>query len=102
MIDDVGMQEINSRCNWTIVIVSYLKNGTLLDGKETARKLKIQTARFVLIKEVMYKRGFSCPYLRCLSLEEVDYVMREVHEGFCRKHSRSWSLVHRLIRVGYY
>ena len=50
----------------------------------------------------MYKRGFSHPYLRCLSPEEADYVMREVHERIYGNHSRSQSLVHKLIRVGYY
>ena len=88
--------------NWTTPIVSYLKDGTLLDGKEAARKLKVQVARLVLIKDVLYKSGFSRPYLRCLSLEEAYYVMREVHEGICGNHLRSWSLVHKLIRVGYY
>ena len=75
----------------------YLRDGTLPDGKEAIRKLKVQAARFVLIKDVLYKRGFSRPYLRCLSPEEADYVIREVHEGICRNHSRSQSLVHKLI-----
>ena len=55
-----------------------------------------------MIGDVLYKRGFSRQYLRCLSLEEADYVMREVHEGICGNHSRSRSLVHKLIRTGYY
>ena len=58
----------------------YLKDGTLLDGKEAARKLKVQAMRFILIKDVLYKKGFSQPYLRCLNLEEADYVMKEVYE----------------------
>ena len=57
-----------------------MKDDTLLDGKEAARKLKVQAARFVLIKGVLYKRGFFQSYLGCLSPEEADYVMREVHE----------------------
>ena len=48
--------------------------------KEATRKIKVRAARFVLIKDVLYKRGFSCPYLRCLGNEEADYVMREVYE----------------------
>ena len=56
----------------------------------------------MLIKDVLYKRGFSRLYLRCLSHEEADYVMREVHEGICGNHSGAQSLVHKLIRVGYY
>ena len=79
-----------------------MKNDVLLDGKEAARKLKVQAARFVLIKDVLYKRGFSHPYLRCLGTEEADYVMREVHEGICRNHSGSRSLVYKLVRAGYY
>ena len=84
------------------LITSYLKNGELPDDKEAARKLKVQIARFTLIKNVLYKRGFSRPYLRCLGPEETDYVMREAHEGIFGNHSRSWSLIHKLIRAGYY
>ena len=79
-----------------------MKNGTLPDGKKAIRKLKVQAARFILIKDVLYKRGFSCPYLRCLGLGEADYVMREVHKGICRNHSGARSLVNKLIRTGYY
>ena len=53
------MQEICSDSSWTTPLVSYLKDGVLPDEKEAARKLKVQVARFVLIKDVLYKRGFS-------------------------------------------
>ena len=79
-----------------------MKDGVLPYEKEAARKLKVQAARFVLIKDVLYKRGFSRPYLRCLGNEETDYVMREVHEEICGNHSGSRSLVHKLVRAGYY
>ena len=102
LIDPDDVQEIGSESNWTTPLVSYLKNGVLPDGKEAARKLKVQAARFVLIKDILYKRGFSRPYLGCLGTEEADYIMKEVHEGICRNHSGSRSLVHKLVRVGYY
>ena len=79
-----------------------MKDGVLLDGKKAARKLKVQAAPFVLIKDLLYKRGFSCPHLRCLIPEEADCVMQTVHEEVCGNHSKSRSLVHKLIRVGYY
>ena len=50
----------------------------------------------------MYKKGFSSLYQRCLSPEEADYVMREIHEGIYKNHSGSRSLVHKLIRARYY
>ena len=79
-----------------------MKNGALPDDKEVVRKLKVQAAQFVLIKDVLYKRGFSRPYLKCLSPEKANYVMREVHEKICGNHSRSRLLVHKSIRAGYY
>ena len=51
------MQEIGSESNWTTTIASYLKDGVLLDEKEAARKLKVRVARFVLIKDVLYKEA---------------------------------------------
>ena len=68
-------------------IVSYLKDRRLPKEKDEAKKLRVRSARYVLMDEVLYKRGFSQPYLRCLALDEVNYVLREVHEGACGNHS---------------
>ena len=98
----MNVQEVDSESNWTMPLISYLKNGMLPDGKDATRKLKVQASRFVLIKDVLYKRDFSRPYLRCLVPEEAEYIMREVHEGICGNHSGVRSLVHKLIKIGYY
>ena len=103
LIDDgTNVQEVGSENNWTTPLISNLKTGMLPDGKDAARKLKVQASRFVLIKDVLYKRGFSWPYLRCLSQKKADYVMREVHEGICENHSGARLLMHKLIRARYY
>ena len=59
--------------------MSYLKDGLLLEDKEEAKKLKVKAMRFVLMDEVLYKRGFSQPYLRCLTSDEFHYVLKDVH-----------------------
>ena len=61
LIDSDDVQKIGSESNWTTTIASYLKDGVLLDEKEAARKLTVRAARFVLIEDVLYKRGFSRP-----------------------------------------
>ena len=83
-------------------IISYLKDRTLLEGKGEARKLRVRSARYVLMNEILYKKGFSQPCLRCLALNEANYVLREVHKGACGNHSRARSLVHEVVRAGYY
>ena len=97
-----NVQEVDLESNWTTPLISYLRTGVLPDRKDAARKLKVQASRFVLIKDILYKRGFSRPFLRCLSHGEADYVMREVHEGISRNHSGARSLVHKLTQAGYY
>ena len=101
-IDKVEVQVIPLGVDWTMPIIFYLKNGTLPEDRNAFRRLKIQSSHFVMMGDVFYKRGFSCPYLRCLIPDEVDYVMREVHEGICKSHSGARSPVHKLIRAGYY
>lgn len=79
-IDVPKVQQIDGEANWTTPIISYLKDSILPEEKEEARKLRIRVAKFVLMDEVLYKRGFSQPYLRCLTLNESNYVMRDFHE----------------------
>ena len=102
LIDSDDVQEIGFESNWTTTIASYLKDGVVPNEKEAARKLKVWATRFILIKDVLYKRGFSRPYLRCLGNEEADYVKREIHEGIYENHSGLRLLVHKLVRTGYY
>ena len=83
-------------------IISYLKDGSLPEGKDETRRLRVQSARYVLLNDVLYKRGFSQPYLRCLSLDETNYVLREVHEEAYGNHSGARSLIHKVVHAGYY
>ena len=95
------VQQIKGEENWMTPIIVYLKDGRLPEDKDEARKLRIRAAKDVLIDELLYKRGFFQPYLRCLALDESNYLLREVHEGVCGNHLGARTLVHKVIRVGY-
>ena len=41
LIDGISVHEICSKDYWTTLIISYLKDGVLPDGKEAVRKLKV-------------------------------------------------------------
>ena len=84
------------------LIFGYLKEGKLPQRRDEARKLRIKSAKYVLKDEVLYKRGFSQPYLRYLASDEANYVLREVHKGACGNHSGARSLVHKVVCAGYY
>ncbi|XP_030928927.1 uncharacterized protein LOC115955035 [Quercus lobata] len=101
-IDAQEVQQVDNRENWMTPIISYLKDGRLPEEKDEARKVRVRSARYVLMNGVLYKRGFSQPYLRCLAPDDANYVLREVHEGACGNHSGARSLVHKVVRAGYY
>ena len=101
-IDFPEVQQIEGEENWITPIISYLKDGKLLERKDEAKKLRVRSARYLLMDEVLYKRGFSQPYLRCLAPDEASYILREIHEGACGNHSGARSLVHKVVRAGYY
>ena len=82
LIDDgTNVQEVDPKSNWATPLISYLRTGVLLDGKNAARKLKVQASRFVLIKDVLYKREFSRLFLKCLSHDEANYLMKLTRES---------------------
>ena len=101
-IDIPEVLQVQNVGNWMAPIISYLKDGTLPEGKDEARKLRVWSARYVLLNDALYKRGFSQPYLRCLSPDEANYVLREVHKGACGNHSGARSLIHKVVHAGYF
>ena len=101
-IDLPKIQQIEEKGNWMTPIIVYLKDGRLPEDKDEARKLRIRAAKYVLIDEVLYKRGFSQPYLRCLAPDESNYVLREVYERACENHSEARALVHKVVHASYY
>ena len=101
-IDISEVHQIDGVSNWTTPIVSYLKDGLLPEDKEEVRKLRVRAMKFVLMDDVLYKRGFSQPYLRCLNPDESLFVLRDVHKGAYGNHSGARSLVYKMVRIRYY
>lgn len=91
-----------SRAGWKEAITTYLTNGTLPENKLEAKRLKYMAPYYTLIDKVLYKWGFSLPYLKFLDKVEADYVLREIREGDYRNHVGCRSLVHKVIKQGYY
>ena len=50
----------------------------------------------------MFKRSLNGSYLKCLTTEQGQYVLAELHEGICDNHAGGRTLVHRAHTQGYY
>ena len=69
---------------------------------DEARKIKKRAARFTILNDTLYKRGFSMPYLKCVDEDEAKYILEEIHEGVCGDHAGLRSLVSKVIRTSYF
>ncbi|XP_070055630.1 uncharacterized protein [Nicotiana tomentosiformis] len=100
-----GHAEVNSTSliwDWTNKYIDYLKTGKFSSDPEESRAMRTKVAKFSLVKRALFRRTFFGPLDRCLGPAEIEYAMREVHEGTCGNHSRVESLVRKLIRADYY
>ncbi|XP_030936673.1 uncharacterized protein LOC115961917 [Quercus lobata] len=101
-IEEFATFTIQGADTWMTPIVSFLQDGHLPQNSEEARKIKKRAARFTILNDVLYKRGFSMPYLKYVDEKEAEYILEEVHRGVCGDHAGSKSLVNKVVRTGYF
>lgn len=78
------------------------RKGIFCDDKLAARKLWYQSAHYCLIDNVLYQRGYTLPYLRCVSPEEGNYIFQEIHKGICGNYLDTKALALKTLRQGYH
>jgi len=78
-------------------ILSFLQDRWIPQDVEEARKFRKRAARFIILNNTLYKKGFSMPYLRCVNEVEAKYILEEIHEGICRDHASPRSLISKVI-----
>ena len=69
-------------------IVQYLKDGQLPEDKSKARLLRLKAASYILYDGQLYKRWFSTLLLKCVDLEEGNYILWEIHKGVYGNHAQ--------------
>ena len=101
-IKEVPTFVIQSTNSWITPIISFLQDRRLPQDVEEAKKIKKRAARFIILNDTLYKRGFSMPYLKCVDKDEAKYILKEIHEGVCGDHAGTRSLVNKVIRTSYF
>nr|KYP70898.1 Retrovirus-related Pol polyprotein from transposon opus [Cajanus cajan] len=95
----INEEELDS---WMGPYIAYLTRGELPEDKKEASLIQRELARFVVINERLYRRGFSSPLLRCLTTSQAQRVMDEVHSRMCGSHIGGRALVYKVARAGYF
>ncbi|KAJ0454665.1 putative nucleotidyltransferase, Ribonuclease H [Helianthus annuus] len=83
-------------------IIRFLRDGTLPEGEWAARKIRVRALQYELIEGELYRRSYLGPSLKCVDVEEAEYVVREMHEGICGMHSGPRTIVRKATNAGFY
>ncbi|XP_022875674.1 uncharacterized protein LOC111394131 [Olea europaea var. sylvestris] len=75
----IDVMSVEHEESWIDPLFEYLTKNKLPEDALTARRLKVQAASFAIIDGLLYKRGFTMPYLKCLRPTEAQEVLIEVH-----------------------
>ncbi|XP_073152354.1 uncharacterized protein [Henckelia pumila] len=88
--------------DWRYDLHKYLTAKELPIDNKKAKEIKRRELRFVMIDQILFKRSFSQPLLKCLGPDEANYVLREIHEGSCGSHLGSLALAQKALLAGFF
>ncbi|KAL5777699.1 hypothetical protein ACOSP7_010625 [Xanthoceras sorbifolium] len=87
---------------WITPIRAYLEHGILPEDKNEAKRLRYRAARYTMMDDEMYRRGFSRALQRCVNPQESVKILAAIHGAVCENHVGGNSLAHKALRQGFY
>jgi ribonuclease HI/transposase InsO family protein len=90
--------------NWQTPYLEYLFRGELPLDKAKARRLARRAKSFVLLgdEKELYHRSPSGILQRCISIDQGQELLQEIHSGACSHHAAPRALVGNAFRQGFY
>ncbi|XP_074300202.1 uncharacterized protein LOC141631430 [Silene latifolia] len=88
--------------DWRKPYISWLRDEVLPPDQKDTMSFKMKSSRFVLIDGIIFRKSLTGPYLWCLSIQEAQAVMCDIHSGDCRNHTGGRSLSNKTLGQGYF
>jgi hypothetical protein len=60
---------------WAYEVVRYLKDGKLPKDKKMYWQVRMRSSRYTMIGNMLYRKGYMLPLLKCISKAEANYVL---------------------------
>lgn len=101
-LDGAEVLPISETSSWMSPYIAYLSTGELPADRAVARRIRLRAARYALHQDNLYRRSYLGPWLRCITPEEGQTVLREIHEGLCGSHVGPRTMSRKALHLGYY
>jgi hypothetical protein len=71
-------------------------------SRDDRQRIRHQAPRYLLIGDILYRRGIDTILRRCLTIDEADRVLNDCHSGACGGHLSGIATAQKIIRAGYF
>ena len=88
--------------DWRKPFLDYFNHGKLPSDTVERRRLQRCLPSYVVKARTLYWRSFGHEMLlRCVSRNEADHILKEVHHGVCGGHQSGPKMYHSIMLCGY-
>ncbi|XP_071727777.1 uncharacterized protein [Rutidosis leptorrhynchoides] len=88
--------------NWMNPIIENVRNYTLLEDKNEARLVRIRSPMCIIENDVLYRKSYYGPLMRCVGPAEAEMIIEEVHSISCALHPGYKTIAEIIIQLGYF
>lgn len=82
---------------WMSSIVEYLQHDILPDDHKEARRIRIKAPMYAIVDEVLYRKGFMTPWIKCIEEAKGKEALREMHGGSAGAYEGERALIRKII-----
>lgn len=99
---DVKVLPTKIENNFITPLKQYITNAILPDDLMAGRKTRINTTRYMMMRDDLYRIMGDWPLLKCVSKDDGAYFLWEMYEGICGAHIGVSTLVRKVMCYGYF
>jgi ribonuclease HI len=84
--------------DWRAEIMAYMRGHYEPQDVLEEKRLKQRARGYTVVNGELYKSGVTEPWLRCITSEKVQELLKEIHSGFCGAHIGTRALAGKAIK----
>ncbi|XP_071727223.1 uncharacterized protein [Rutidosis leptorrhynchoides] len=88
--------------NWMEPILQYIRSDVLPSDKREARLVRERAPMYIIQNDILYRKSYCGPMMRCVGPIEAEMIVEEVHSGSCALHSAYKTIAVKIMRMCYF
>src|SRR5688572_4732893 len=91
---DASREIMMIEVDWRTPFIDYIKDHQLPSDRNKAEQISRRAKNYVLVGDKLYRKGASSGVLmKCVTIEDGQEILEEIHRGICGNHASSRILV---------